>query len=93
MSEWQPIDSAPRDGSQFLALASNGWYDLVRAPAEAIREGWPYQWWIAQGRASYPVVESHDPGTDWSQHSTLLLTYWMLLPSPPETARTEVSEP
>lgn len=81
--EWKPIDSAPRDGTQFLALASNGWHALVSAPAEALREGWPYQWWRSSDRQSYPVVDTHPANYDWSQSHSVLLTHWMPLPAAP----------
>jgi len=78
---WQPISSAPRDGTQFLALVSNGWHALARAPQNL---DWPYQWWLSSDRQSYPVVETHPDDTDWSQSYTMLLTHWMPLPPPPE---------
>ena len=80
---WKGIESAPRDGTQFLALVSNGWHALVSAPAEALREGWPYQWWRSSDRQSYPVVDTHPEGYNWSHYSTLLLTHWQPLPAAP----------
>ena len=80
---WRSIDSAPKDGTEFLALLSNGWHALVCAPAEAIREGWPYCWWRSTDRRDYPVVETHPADTDWAAMHTLLLTHWMPLPPPP----------
>lgn len=79
--DWQPIEFAPRDGTQFLALVSNGWYALVRAPVQGLREGWPYQWWHSSDRQSYPVEDTH-ADTEWSP-TTLRLTHWMPLPAPP----------
>lgn len=81
---WQPIETAPRDGTEFLALVSNGWYALVSAPAEALREGWPYQWWRSNDRQSYPVVDTHSADSEWG--SRLLLTHWMHLPPAPRAA-------
>lgn len=83
MSEWQPIETAPRDGTQFLALVSNGWYALAAAPADALRHEWPFQWWRSDSRQHYPVVETHPADTDWAATYTLLLTHWMPLPPPP----------
>lgn len=80
---WQPIETAPRDGTQFLALVSNGWYALARAPADALREGWSYQWWVTGDRQSYPIVETHSTDTDWEATYSLLLTHWMPLPEAP----------
>jgi hypothetical protein len=85
--EWQSIESAPRDGTEFLALVSNGWYALVSAPAEALREGWPYQWWRSNDRQSYPVEDTHSADTDWGNR--LRLTHWRHLPAAPALQRND----
>lgn len=85
LTGWQPIETAPKDGTEFLALASNGWYVLASAPAEAIKEGWPYAWWRTSGGTRYPVVETH-PANSLSD-TGLLLTHWQPLPAPPGTTR------
>lgn len=82
---WRDIESAPKDGTQFLALVSNGWYALVSAPVQGLREGWPFQWWRSSDRRSYPVVETHLADYDWSQSYALLLTHWHPLPAAPTT--------
>lgn len=86
VGQWQPIETAPKNGTQFLALVSNGWYALVRAPALGIKEGWPFLWWQTSSHQSFPVVETHPADTDWSEHHTLLLTHWMPLPPAPEVS-------
>lgn len=78
--DWQPIETAPRDGTQFLALLSNGWYALL---SDRSNEGWPYQWWTSAGNVSLPIVETHPADTDWSKTHTILATHWMHLPPPP----------
>ena len=77
---WQDISTAPKDGTQFLALLSNGWYELLRCRANL---DWPYQWWTATGNVSVPIVDTHPADTDWSKTFTILATHWMPLPSPP----------
>lgn len=79
---WQPIETAPKDGTQFLAMLSNGWFDLLRAPpaySGAWPKGWPYLNW--SGRQSPPMEETHPPETDWS--TTVRATHWQPLPPPP----------
>ena len=76
---WRDIESAPKDGTQFLALVSNGWYAIARAPAEALQKGWPYQWWLTSDRQSYPVVETHSEDSSFG----MTLEYWMPLPPAP----------
>ncbi len=79
--EWKPIDSAPRDGTQFLALLSNGWYELLRCRADMDGH---YEWWTALGNVSVPIVETHPKNTDWAKSHTILATHWMPLPEPPK---------
>lgn len=77
---WQPIETAPKDGTQFLALLSNGWFELLR---DRRTEDWPFQWYTSLGRMSIPIVETHAADTDWKQYHTILATHWMPLPEPP----------
>lgn len=74
--EWQPIETAPKDGTQFLALLSNGWYSLLRA-----RSTDRYSYWV--GEENPPIVETHPANTDWAVTHTILATRWMPLPPPP----------
>lgn len=70
MSEWQPIETAPRDGTEFLAYGSYLYPD-DKAVTEYIEivewsghDGWP---WLSGSEMHAPGVYSH----------------WMPLPSPP----------
>lgn len=77
---WQPIETAPRDGTQFLALLSNGWYELLRSPKIGAGD---YCWWSGLGRLSIPIVETHPKNMDWEKSRTILATHWMPLPAAP----------
>lgn len=79
--EWQPIETAPKDGTKFLAMLSNGWYEILSSPVEM--DGY-YDWWSAMGGVDIPIVESHPKNTDWSKSNTILATHWMPLPEPPK---------
>lgn len=72
MSDWQPIETAPRDGSRIM---------LGRAADESIArhalvaEGWfnQGQWMTGPFHAPEPVGHPTDP-----------ITHWQPLPDPPE---------
>lgn len=87
LTGWRDIETAPKDGTEFLALVSNGWHALVSAPADGLRNEWPYLWWRSSDRHSYPVVQTFPADTDWDATSTLRLTHWQPLPAPPGTTR------
>lgn len=69
---WQPIESAPKDGGQFLALGFDyGYENGARHYACA--------WWLEE-RGRFVEGASDSP----SEAGTLLyLTHWMPLPPPP----------
>lgn len=73
--EWQSVETAPKDGSQFLGLLSNGWYELVRF--NLATADYAYQWWRTLN-TTVPVIETH-PG-----YTGIHITHWMPLPKPPE---------
>ena len=81
--EWEPIETAPKDGTQFLAMLSNGWYSLLRA-----RSTDRYSHWVGSGETP-PIVETHPADTDWEKTYTILATHWMPLPAPPLPEGTE----
>jgi hypothetical protein len=67
VNEWQPIETAPRDGTFYLAVsAKTGYYATLNEPPGCARGQW---YWI-RGRW---VGESDEYKP----------THWMPLPSPP----------
>ena len=69
MSEWQPIESAPKDGTRFLATWDRARYLVTTEDPVVVR-------WIAdhwKGPAFYPDAA----GTPYH------VTHWMPLPPPP----------
>ena len=73
MSEWMPIETAPKDGTPFDAYAVNG----------GISTRIPYVRWDAEvGRwfcCYIKNAECNPIGAGWN------LTHWMPLPAPPES--------
>lgn len=73
--KWQPIETAPKDGSIVLLRLTphcvvSGQNDLELLGATAPRDEW---WHIAPDDISYPLVNAP--------------THWMPLPAPPETEK------
>lgn len=73
---WQPIETAPRDGTEFLACLSNRWAVILSEVIGADR----YAWYRCAG-VSVPVVRTHFGLTDFSGP---IATHWMPLPTPPK---------
>lgn len=69
MSEWQPIETAPRDGTLVLL-----WWDGDFAPVGFWQDGWVYT--MTQARnldgAVIDILLGYEP------------THWMPLPEPPK---------
>jgi hypothetical protein len=88
--EWRPIDSAPKDGTNFLASLSNGWVVILSEVP-----GWDrFAWYRCSAQAvSVPVARTHHPAPTVETHdnssSFTLATHWMPLPPPPARAAAE----
>ncbi len=76
MTEWQPIETAPRDGKRFLAALSNGWVVILSETPDWER----YAWYTTDSHISVPVARTHAPG---SLDDSLVATHWMPLPEAP----------
>ncbi len=77
MNEWQPIETAPKDGTQILGWAPS-W--LTSNQAEFIAAFLHGKWWHMADNER--VIESQsDFGTSYKE---AFITHWMLLPAPPD---------
>jgi hypothetical protein len=83
MREWQPIETAPLDGSQFLVALTNGWVSIISGYSRWKTETPRYDWWRSLSGLSIPYEPSHPKGTDWAKTGTIRATHWMPLPPPP----------
>lgn len=72
MLEWQPIETAPRDGTAILATNANYEYDLQRC----VVVFWDDDELTEQPGWSLPYETPDDAPFTW-------LTHWMPLPEPP----------
>lgn len=80
MSQWQPIETAPKDGAPVI-ISVAGFVGEAAYRAEGSHEGaW---WWANEGPGDY-----HADSID-SRHGEP--THWMPLPDPPETAEPDMS--
>ena len=70
MMTWQPIETAPKDGTQFLA------FEIFTAFEEPLPRTFIAQWW--------PGNELNR--ADWTDSSSMYCTptHWMPLPAAPE---------
>lgn len=73
MSEWRPIETAPKDGSWVLAIIA-GYYSDDQHYIPAVVQ-WNGHFWTATGAGE----EDPDLEGRWSG----ALTHWMPLPAPP----------
>lgn len=75
--EWQPIETAPRDGTHILGYGL--WAGEINGPDDTPTHAVIYHW---HGGGDYE-------GFDWSVHGTdayaawMKPTHWMPLPDPP----------
>ena len=80
MMDWQPIATAPKDGTRILATVSNAHepgVDIVFWSGDRWLVGDPDSWW---DRKDHGITEWHDS-----------LTHWMPLPEPPASLKGEKS--
>lgn len=78
--EWQPIETAPRDGTVILAYCPE--YGMRQTEMGRYREGSPgyARWEMGDGPRNYGWVwieEKHNSAHTWKP------THWMPLPPPP----------
>lgn len=78
MSEWQPIETAPKDGTRIL-VAGNGRVDIAhweKDVSEVLVAAYPNPYWQECDNSSWFLL-----GEKWFEP-----THWMALPNPPSTS-------
>lgn len=75
MSEWQPIETAPKDGSQVLVWDQTEGVCTARfqSHVEEWRASWGSEEWIQDGSVYDDALVARKP------------THWMPLPAPPKS--------
>jgi len=86
MSEWQPIETAPRDGTPVLLWAvREGWED--RGPCRICGWGDEYGWSLYGAAGAEPFAGM--PRNNRVQRlDQCQPTHWMPLPAPPDKGET-----
>lgn len=88
---WQPIESAPKDGTPFLAWNSAVVFVAAWSRANDARGGW-----IVQAAGRDAISQMDEQGVDYLEPGFLagleLPTYWMPLPAPPTNSTKEESD-
>ena len=70
MTEWQPIETAPKDGKNILISNDRGMF-VAAFDADWDLDGW---WLVSDGKDHERPLRGNDP------------THWMPLPKPPGEA-------
>lgn len=76
MSEWQPIETAPKDGSSVLLWS----------------EAWDMSWGVVIGSydaGAWVTSEGQTADDDEDEFGSIAPTHWMPLPPPPSPATQE----
>lgn len=83
MSEWQPIESAPKDGTRILAYDPEG----LDSPVYAVVRWYTYEGEVFEeaGDGLYRKVIYETSWWDGASYTPFHATHWMPLPSPPLT--------
>jgi hypothetical protein len=73
--EWQPMETAPKNGREFLMKLSNGWRIIASAPGYFVEDPeWTYPRWST---TSSCLLMIHEKDQD---HDNLKAIGWMELP-------------
>ncbi|MDF3904713.1 hypothetical protein [Paracoccus sp. AS002] len=85
MSDWQPIETAPKDGTWFLAAC-----DWQREDDEPPHQDWLriIRWDVREGYERFPWAVMDPEGIAFGGSiGGAIPSHWMPLPQPPEDAR------
>lgn len=77
MSEWQPIETAPKDDSLILL-----WTEGFSKPIIGFRNGKGWSFWDGTVMWSEQMQDDYAPLNSWVEGYGP--THWMLLPEPPK---------
>jgi hypothetical protein len=75
MSAWQPIETAPKDGTRVLIVTERGTIVIAGWADEASFSG-------CQAGPGWQVFDVEDCWYSWAEKSP---THWMTLPAPPDS--------
>lgn len=76
---WQDISTAPKDGTEILAVYATDFCGKRAADYSLVR--WERNKWIAQADGQR-ALESQ--GDTWTDYIEPYVTHWMPLPEPPQ---------
>lgn len=79
MSEWRPIETAPKDGTRFRARRIAA--EIVNGSRQRTRR---ITWW---GKASHVPLYGWCHGQHWEDVTLWEPTHWVPLPDPPEDSK------
>ena len=79
MSEWQPIETAPKDGTPFLTFSADAQANPQESALGIKSTPALVMAWLAGDVEPYPV----DEHGDWHDFHGYMPTHWMPLPAPP----------
>lgn len=78
MTKWQPIETAPKDGTEVLACAIDYPEDISIV---SFRRGHYGNTWVGMCDG-VPAIEAQ--GDTFTEYHTPFVTHWMPLPEPPK---------
>lgn len=79
--EWQPIETAPKDGTEILGLHHYKGHEPDYSIVRWQHAKWGAYAWVAQADGQRAIESQTDFGTDYVEP---FVTHWMNLPSPPK---------
>ncbi len=78
---WQPIDTAPKDGTRIIVIGD--YDDWCEARWNAKDKCWEPSW-----QGSHGVIEwQGDLSTSYKEVSSEAITHWLPIPTPPKAER------
>lgn len=76
MTKWQPIETAPKDGTEILGI-----YAYRNSSPDYALICWNGKSWVGMCDG-YRCIESQ--GDTWTDYNEPFCTHWMPLPEPPK---------